>query len=67
MDGADFSDLHDSGNRRLRVACKQCGVSIDVARLKGHLRSAHQLGSTEVEAAYLAALMDVRRARRGRP
>jgi hypothetical protein len=62
----DYDDLHDSGTRRLRVTCKHCSTSIDIARLKGHLRSAHQLGSTEVETDYLAALMDVRRARRSR-
>jgi hypothetical protein len=62
----EYSDFRDSGTRRLRVACRQCGSSVEIARLKEHLRSAHHLDSTEVESTFLAALMDVRRARRGR-
>jgi hypothetical protein len=63
---ADYTDLRDSGTRRLRVVCKNCGISVEIARLKEHLRSTHHLDSTEVEATFLAALMDVRRARRSR-
>jgi hypothetical protein len=62
----DYSDLHDSGTRRLRVVCKQCSASVEIVRLREHLRSAHQLDSSAVEATYLSALMEVRRARRGR-
>ena len=64
--GVDYPDLQDSGARRVRVSCKQCGTSIEIARLREHLRSGHNLDSTAVETAYLAALMDVRRNRRGR-
>jgi len=63
---ADYTELHDSGTRRLRVGCKLCSVSLEISRMKEHLRSAHHLDSTSVESNYLAALMDVRRARRGR-
>ena len=66
MAAADYTELHDSGTRRLRVACKLCSVSLEISRMKEHLRSAHRLDSTSVESNYLAALMDVRRARRGR-
>jgi phosphopantetheinyl transferase len=62
----DYPELHDSGTRRVRVACKHCGVSIEIARLREHLRSSHNLDSAVVETSYLAALMDVRRNRRGR-
>jgi len=62
----DYTELHDSGTRRLRVVCKLCSVSIEIARMREHLRSSHHLDSTAVETSYLAALMDVRRARRGR-
>jgi len=62
----DFTELRDSGTRRLRAACRHCGTSIEIARFREHLRSVHHLDSTDVESTYLAALMDVRRARRSR-
>jgi ribosomal protein S27AE len=62
----DYAELHDSGLRRSRVVCKHCGASVEIARLREHLRSSHHLDSTVVESSYLAALMDVRRNRRGR-
>jgi hypothetical protein len=62
----DYNDFRDSGTRRLRTVCRHCSTSVEIARLKEHLRSTHHLDSTEVESAYLAALMDVRRARRSR-
>jgi hypothetical protein len=64
--GADYSDLQDSGTRRLRVACKYCGASFEIARFREHLRASHHLDSTVVESSYLAALMNVRRVRRSR-
>jgi hypothetical protein len=63
---AEYGDLRDSGTRRLRVNCKHCGTSVEIARLREHLRSSHRLDSTAVESSYLAALMDVRRSRRNR-
>lgn len=62
----DYPELQDSGTRRVRVSCKHCGVLIEIARLREHLRSSHNLDSAVVESAYLAALMDVRRNRRSR-
>jgi len=64
---ADFSEVRDSGTRRLRVSCKYCGTLIEIARLREHLRTSHHLDSTTVDSSYLSALMDVRRARRSRP
>ena len=66
MAAIDYSDLHDSGTRRLRVVCKYCSASVEIARMREHLRSSHRMDSTAVESSYLAALMEVRRARRGR-
>ena len=66
MPAVDYTELHDSGLRRLRVVCKHCGVSVEIARLKEHLRSSHHLDSTVVESSFLSALMDVRRNRRSR-
>ncbi len=66
MAAAEFSELRDSGTRRLRVPCRECGSSIEIARLKEHLRASHHFDSTAVEATFLAALMDVRRSRRSR-
>ena len=66
MASGDYPDLGDSGMRRSRVPCKYCGTSTEIARMREHLRSSHNLDSTTVESAFLAALMDVRRARRGR-
>ena len=66
MAAVDFTDLPESGTRRSKVTCKYCGGSVEIARMREHLRSSHSLDSTTVESAYLAALMEVRRARRGR-
>lgn len=67
MAGTDFSDLGDSGTRRLRVTCKYCSSSLEVVRLREHLRAVHQLDSSALESAYLEALMAGRRSRRSRP
>jgi hypothetical protein len=50
----------------MRVACRTCNTQIEIARLREHLRSVHHLDSASVESAYLAAMMDLRRARRSR-
>ena len=55
-----------SATRRLRVTCRDCGVRIEIVRLREHLRATHHLDSSGVEAAYLAAMMDVRKSRRDR-
>ena len=66
MSAGDYPDWRDSGPRRMRVACKHCGASVEIAGLREHLRASHNLDSATVESSYLAALMDVRRARRSR-
>ncbi len=66
MPAVDYTELRDSGTRRLRVTCKYCGSSLEIARLREHLRTGHRLDSAVVESSYLAALMDVRKARRSR-
>ena len=66
MPAADYTDIPDSGTRRMRVTCRTCNTQIEIVRLREHLRSAHNLDSASVESAYLAAMMDLRRSRRGR-
>jgi len=46
------------------VPCKICGLSVEVVRLRRHLRADHQLDTASVEAQYLAALMELRKTRR---
>jgi hypothetical protein len=50
--------------RRSRATCPRCGALIDLARLRSHLRDAHQVGSAELEDRFLAARREVRRATR---
>ena len=64
--GAEYSDIQDSGTRRLRVQCKYCSTAFEVVRLREHLRTAHHLDSGVLESAYLEAIMAVRRSRRNR-
>ena len=50
-------------SRRARVGCPHCGVLVEIARMRAHLRDAHQVGSAELETSLLTAR---RQARRGR-
>ena len=50
--------------RRSRVPCKVCGVPIDLAHMREHLRTEHQLGSAEVDTVFLDARIEARRSRR---
>jgi hypothetical protein len=50
--------------RRSRVPCKVCGVHVDLAHMREHLRSEHQLGSAEVDTMFLDARVEARRSRR---
>jgi hypothetical protein len=56
----------DSSSRRARITCKICGCTTDLARLREHLRSEHQSGSTEVDTLYLTARIEARKAQRSR-
>ena len=48
--------------RRARVPCRFCGQMVDLTRMRGHLREAHQLGSAELESSFLDARRTARRA-----
>jgi hypothetical protein len=50
--------------RRARVTCPHCGTSIDLVRMRAHLREAHQVSSAELEATLLTARREARRATR---
>ena len=50
--------------RRSRVACKVCGQPVELARMREHLRSEHQVGSADLEDMYLESRIEARRARR---
>jgi hypothetical protein len=52
-------------NRRARVACPHCGQTIEFARMRAHLREAHQVGSAELETTLLTARRQARRGGRG--
>jgi len=56
----------DTSSRRARTVCKVCGRTVDIARLREHLRSEHQTDSTKVEALYLNARIEARRTQRSR-
>ncbi|MGA7476302.1 MAG: hypothetical protein WBW47_03675 [Thermoplasmata archaeon] len=58
------STSRDSDLRRSRVPCKVCGTPIDLAHMREHLRSEHQLGSAEVDTMFLDARVEARRSRR---
>ena len=57
----------DGSSRRSRVSCGVCGRPIDLSRLREHLRSEHQAGSSQVEALYLNARIEARKTQRSRP
>ncbi|HTT35952.1 MAG TPA: hypothetical protein VMH78_08835 [Thermoplasmata archaeon] len=49
-----------AAGRRTRVPCRYCGRPVEIARMRAHLREAHQLMSSELE----TSLLDARRAAR---
>jgi len=57
------SGSRDSSERRTRVACKVCGDPIELVRMREHLRSAHQVDSSQLETLYLDARIEARRRR----
>ena len=54
----------ETSERRTRVACKVCGDPIELVRMREHLRSAHQVDSSQLETLYLDARVEARRSRR---
>jgi adenine-specific DNA methylase len=50
--------------RRTRVPCPRCGQSIELSRLRAHLRDQHQTTSSELDSTFLAARRQARRASR---
>ncbi|MGB6501672.1 MAG: hypothetical protein WBG19_09825 [Thermoplasmata archaeon] len=56
----------DTASRRARTPCKFCGIPIDLARLREHLRGEHRADSTQVEALYLSARIEARKSQRAR-
>ena len=48
--------------RRARVACARCGMTIDLSRMRAHLRDVHRVGSAELETSFLSARKEARRA-----
>jgi hypothetical protein len=61
------TDPRDAAARRQRVLCKICGRPIELVRMRDHLRSDHQVDSSQLEGLYLESRIEARRARRSRP
>ncbi len=55
---------HDSGLRRSRLPCRVCGQSVELVRMRAHLRSAHQVNAADLESMYLDARKVARRSAR---
>jgi|GEM_PF-447809 len=53
-----------AAGRRARVPCRYCGRQVELARMRAHLRDAHQLGSAELETSFLDARRAARRTQR---
>jgi hypothetical protein len=58
------AEPRDSGLRRSRLPCRVCGQSIELVRLRAHLREAHQVNAAELESLYLDARKTARRSTR---
>jgi len=50
--------------RRSRVPCPRCGERIELSRMRAHLREAHQVGSADLESAFLTVRKAARRTSR---
>jgi hypothetical protein len=66
MEIPEFHEARDPSHRRNKVACASCGRSIEIVRLRDHLRAEHNLTTAAVDEVYLAAMMGIRKTRRGR-
>ena len=58
------SSSREADMRRTRVACKVCGQPVELVRMREHLRSEHQVVSSDLESMYLDARIEARRTRR---
>ncbi|MGD0588615.1 MAG: hypothetical protein ABSA63_07500 [Thermoplasmata archaeon] len=56
----------ESDLRRSRVPCKVCGRPVELVRMREHLRSEHQVDSSNLETMYLDARIEARRSHRSR-
>ena len=54
----------EASPRRARVTCEICGQTVDLARLREHLRAEHGSTSADVDTIYLNARIDAKRSRR---
>jgi hypothetical protein len=54
----------ESSPRRARVSCEVCGQTVDLARLREHLRSEHGSTSADTDTMYLNARIEAKRSRR---
>jgi len=50
--------------RRSRVPCPRCGERIELSRMRAHLRESHQVGSADLEGAFLVVRRAARRSSR---
>jgi hypothetical protein len=54
----------ETSPRRARVTCEVCGQTVELARLREHLRSEHGSTSADLDAMYLNARIEAKRNRR---
>lgn len=50
--------------RRSRLPCPRCGARVELSRMRAHLREIHQVGSADLDAAFLSARKAARRSTR---
>ena len=56
----------DSLSRRQKIVCRICGRTVELVRMRDHLRTDHQVDTSTLEKAYLDARIEAKRARRTR-
>lgn len=54
----------DSDMRHTRVPCKVCGRPVELVRMREHLRTDHQVVTSDLDTMYLDARLEARRSRR---
>jgi hypothetical protein len=54
----------EAQERRTRVACKVCGVPMELVRMREHLRAEHQVSAADLDSFYLSARIEARKSRR---
>jgi hypothetical protein len=54
----------ETSPRRSRVTCEVCGHTVELARLREHLRSEHGSTSADLDTMYLNARIEAKRTRR---